>query len=105
VWNEQRRAWLQQDSIHPQNDDDRGIQLTSSWPDPERAYSAFEIATAVVEAGNERDRDLLRQLILGETLVDAGGDLGLSRERVRQIQENAFRVVRRSVERKERSRG
>jgi len=102
IWKQQRRAWLQQVSIHPQSDEERGIELPTTWPDPERAYAAFQIATQVVEAGNERDRELLRQLLLGETLVDAGNDAGISKQRAHEIQERAFRIVRKRVERKER---
>jgi RNA polymerase sigma factor (sigma-70 family) len=100
IWKEHRRGWLEQTSIHPKDDDDRGIQLPSPWPDPERAYSAFELASAVVGTATGRDRELLRQLCLGETLADAGKDAGVSRQRAHEIQEKAFRVVRRQVERK-----
>ncbi len=101
IWKEHRRGWLRQESIHPKDDDDRGTQLATTIPDPERAYSHLEIACAVMDTATGRDRELLRQLCLGETLADAGKDAGLSRERTRQIQERAWRIVRERTQRAE----
>lgn len=101
VWRMGRRGWLRQASIHPTDDDDLGIDLPSPLPNPEQAYSAFELASAVIGAGKERDRGLLRQLCLGESLVDAGRDAGVSKQRAQKIQDQAFSVVRKRIERKE----
>jgi RNA polymerase sigma factor (sigma-70 family) len=104
VWRKGRRAWLKQTSIHADGDDDLGIDLPSPLPNPERAYAAFELATAVVNAAaNERDRVLVRQLCLGDTLAEVGKEAGLSRERARMIHERALRIVRTRIERKERA--
>lgn len=103
VWRNGRRAWLKQTSIHPTDDDDLGIDLPSPLPNPEQAYSAFQLATAIVAAGKDRDRGVLRLLCLGETLSDAGEERGLSRERTRQIHARAVRIARTRIERKERA--
>lgn len=103
VWNKQRRVWLEQTSIHPDGDDYRGIELVTGWPDPERAYSTYELATAVLNTTTGRDRQLIRQLFLGDTLADAGKDAGVSRERARCIQEQAFRIAKRRVGRSHKS--
>lgn len=100
VWRNGRRAWLKQTSIHATDDDDLGIDLPSPLPNPEQAYAAFELATAVIGAGREKERGLLRLLCLGETLADAGKESGVSKQRAQKIQDQAFGVVRKRIERK-----
>lgn len=63
------------------------------WPDPEHAVLMAERARAVQAATDRltaRERRIVLQRSDEEPLVEIGRELGISRERTRQLQEEAF---------------
>jgi RNA polymerase sigma factor (sigma-70 family) len=101
-WRLRRRTSIAKFNIHESEDDDSPfVALVSSTPTPERAYAALEIARAVLSAARGRNRQIVQCVLDGDTLTDAGAEVGLSKERARQVFETACDVVQRRVERKE----
>jgi RNA polymerase sigma-70 factor (ECF subfamily) len=94
VWNERRRAWLQQESIHPKDDEDRGIQLLSAAPSPQELVSKAQLFRKVrdtVSGLPEKQREAIELCFFDEmTLAEAGALSGVSRQAVEQHQRKAI---------------
>ena len=76
---------------------DDGDPLVASVPDPgdgpEEATAGRELVRAIATL-DPRSASILRRRFAGERLEDVGADLGLTRERVREIEADAVRVLR-----------
>lgn len=73
------------------------------WQSDHSLASAIDcrvVAQAVVEKIDERHLEVVERRIAGETLAEIADDLGISRERVRQIEGFALRRMRRQIEKK-----
>lgn len=85
-------------------DDGTAVELDSSRPSPEQEIAEAEeserrtrIVALALESLDRREREVVQRRILeddGETLAEIGRVLGLSRERVRQIEARAKRKLR-----------
>lgn len=86
------------------SDDGTSIELDASGPSPEQEIAdredgqrRFELVTAALQQLDRREREVVQRRILeddAETLAEIGRALGLSRERVRQIEARAKRKLR-----------
>ena len=84
--------------------EDGGVEIASHDPGPEDALAAREnearVAREVRSALDQldvREREIVRRRLLEDdaaTLTEIGASLGLSRERVRQLEERAIRKLR-----------
>lgn len=94
VWREGRRAWLQQESIHAQDDDDRGIDLTSPNPSPQALLSKarlFKKVRAAVATLPRLQRSAIELCFFDDlTFVEAGVATGVSKQAVEQNQRKAL---------------
>jgi len=79
------------------------IDTTGVFPDPETAGAQADlqahVAAALATVLTERERRVLTRLDgladgVRRTLAEVAGELGVSRERVRQIEEEAFSKLR-----------
>jgi RNA polymerase sigma-70 factor (ECF subfamily) len=97
VWVEARRAWLQQESIHAQDDDDRGIELTSPNPSPQELVikaRLFKKVRAAVATLPRRQRVAVELCFFDDlTFVEAGAATGVSKQAVEQNQRKALAAL------------
>ncbi len=88
-------------SIHPQDDDDLGIEITEPRPSPEHAVIAAELAQATSQAIGgltPRQGSILRaHFYQGLTFQEIADDLGCSRQAVQQLEAAALRKLRATV--------
>ncbi|AKF08513.1 sigma-70 family RNA polymerase sigma factor [Sandaracinus amylolyticus] len=91
-------------SVGPSDEDGSSVELGANDPSPEQAIAEAEecerrervVALALAQL-DRREREVVQRRILeddAETLADIGRMLGLSRERVRQIEARAKRKLR-----------
>jgi RNA polymerase sigma-32 factor len=90
------------------SDEARGLQVPSALPDPETAVGAKElrrrrssILSECLSILDGRERRIVDEHILSEdkhTLAEIGDELGISRERVRQLEKRALRKMRQLIE-------
>ncbi len=101
VWRKARRAWLKQDSMHPQDDDDPGIDLQSALPSPLALLCSAEDHRSLREALSKLKpghRDLLERIFVSDAdPVDVARDISLSRQAVQQRSVYALRELRRHL--------
>ena len=94
IWIESRRAWLQQSSIHPQDDDDRGIDLPSLLPSPFALLSEARASRRLrekVATLPDRQRASIELCFFDDmTLAEAGAVSGVSKQAVEQHQRKAL---------------
>lgn len=81
-----------------EGDDEQQWELDGGWETPEQLAFAVVRAHAVqgaIDALPHRERDLIeRRFWNDQTLEEVGHDMGLTKQRVAQIQDEAFRMMR-----------
>jgi RNA polymerase sigma factor (sigma-70 family) len=102
VWRKSRRAWLEQNSIHQQDDDDRGIELPSRDPSQFALVSEKEISRELrraVASLPRRQRAAIESLYWEEqTLVEAGDAAGVTKQAMEQRRNKALSLLAKGLE-------
>jgi transcriptional regulator with XRE-family HTH domain len=92
----QREMALERNSGEVYMDEPEVMALTNG--NPERAYWIKTEAQRLLDAlPNERTKSVVMRHMNGETLDEIAIDMGVTRERVRQIEQKAFRIMRGKV--------
>jgi transcriptional regulator with XRE-family HTH domain len=92
----QREMALERNSGEVYMDEPEVMALTTG--NPERAYWIKTEAQRLLDAlPNERTKSVVIRHMNGETLDEIAIDMGVTRERVRQIEQKAFRIMRGKV--------
>lgn len=75
------------------------IDLTCPWPGPERIVWVLQVRR-LIEGLAPAHREVLQRRVFDEdTLAEVGNDMGLTRERVRQIERDALDILERRIKR------
>jgi hypothetical protein len=89
----QRESALEKNSGEIYLDEPEVMALTAG--DPEREYMIKTEARRLLDTLTKpRTRDIVTRRLVGETLDEIGTDYGISKDRVRQIEEKAYRTMR-----------
>lgn len=75
------------------------IDLTCPWPGPERLVWIAEVRKLIARLESPHREVLQRRIFDEDTLAEVGIDMGLTRERVRQLESDAFRILERRITR------
>jgi len=97
VWRPRRRTALRQVSIHPANDDDKGIDLISPTPSPFAVLAAAQDAEALQAAMlllTQRQRAVLRRLYFEDLdQIEVAELTSRSKQAVQQLSVDALRAM------------
>jgi RNA polymerase sigma factor (sigma-70 family) len=80
-----------------------GLTLATSAPGKEEIEAEVErrewivMVHAAIGTLSQRDRDIVTRRMYGETLREIGDAWGISKERVRQLEKHALKVVRKQL--------
>lgn len=89
----QRESTLEKNSGEIYLDEPEIMALTAG--DPEREYMIKAEAQRLLDTLTKpRTKDIVERRLVGETLDEIGADYGISKDRVRQIEEKAYRSMR-----------
>jgi RNA polymerase sigma factor (sigma-70 family) len=97
IWRGHRRAWLEQNSIHPHDDDDRGIELPSRDPSPLVLVSRKQTVgrlRAAIALLPKRQQVAIESCYFEElTLVEAGETIGVTKQAMEQRRSKAIGLL------------
>lgn len=86
-------------SMHYQDDESRGLGLPCPLPGPERLVWIVEVRQLIARLESPHREVLQRRIFDEDTLAEVGADMGLTRERVRQLEVDALRILERRITR------
>lgn len=79
------------------------IDLESPWPGPERLVWMAQIHSLLDELEPQHREVIQRRIFEDDSLADVGKTLDLSRERIRQLEWEALRILERRIKRRRRA--
>lgn len=91
-----RRGTTRSLSLPEDDQNDTELELSAHTPTPEQIVSDMQLRR-LIEKLPSRERRVVERHFRDESLAEVGDEIGLSRERVRQIEWSAFRTMAKAL--------